>query len=524
MAGCDCYVSLHRSEGFGLTMAEAMWLAKPTIATAYARNGEFMTPTTAACSSTMTPVGEGSRTTPRTRCGRTPDVEDAAEAMRWAFENREEAAEIGRRGARDVRAAHAPEIAGEEIERALAPAWERAAQGAGRLRKAPAGEGSALVEATPDAVNRARGLLALDAVPERPGAGRMRQGLRGLLGRLLRPHTSYQRKIDEMILDAFDELVRRLAELEARLAEARAEPAFERAALLAEMRRIADRVEHETGALREAVAHREERRDQRPRRRRRARARACRRFSPPGFEEVPEPDVALFLCAIDHRTGYRGSYMVGGKGPFEGSVLLWRLGLRAESRRAGLLSAAELDAVDAGTVAEIFRIGGETAAGPQERAALWRDLAVGLERSYEGSAEALLAAAEGRLGGSGGLIGRLSEFDAFSDPLNKKALLFAKIAERRGWLAVADPEQWQVCADNVLMRLALRSGLVPTGPRDEVRTATRDAFKRIAGQVGISPPVLDDLLWEQGRDDPDLLGTAGGDLREPERDPESAWY
>ena len=30
---CDCYVSLHRGEGFGLTIAEAMSLAKPVIAT-----------------------------------------------------------------------------------------------------------------------------------------------------------------------------------------------------------------------------------------------------------------------------------------------------------------------------------------------------------------------------------------------------------------------------------------------------------------------------------------------------------
>ncbi len=32
---CDCYVSLHRSEGFGLTVAEAMLLGKPVIATRY---------------------------------------------------------------------------------------------------------------------------------------------------------------------------------------------------------------------------------------------------------------------------------------------------------------------------------------------------------------------------------------------------------------------------------------------------------------------------------------------------------
>ena len=42
MAACDCYVSLHRSEGFGLTMAEAMAIGKPVIATGYSGNVDFM--------------------------------------------------------------------------------------------------------------------------------------------------------------------------------------------------------------------------------------------------------------------------------------------------------------------------------------------------------------------------------------------------------------------------------------------------------------------------------------------------
>ncbi len=42
IAACDCFVSLHRSEGFGLTMAEAMLLAKPVIATRYGGSLEFM--------------------------------------------------------------------------------------------------------------------------------------------------------------------------------------------------------------------------------------------------------------------------------------------------------------------------------------------------------------------------------------------------------------------------------------------------------------------------------------------------
>ncbi|MCL6217855.1 glycosyltransferase [Zunongwangia pacifica] len=39
---CDCYVSMHHSEGFGLTLAEAMFLGKPTIATNYSGNTQFM--------------------------------------------------------------------------------------------------------------------------------------------------------------------------------------------------------------------------------------------------------------------------------------------------------------------------------------------------------------------------------------------------------------------------------------------------------------------------------------------------
>jgi FkbM family methyltransferase len=39
---CDAYVSLHRSEGLGLTMAEAMLMGKPVIATNYSGNVDFM--------------------------------------------------------------------------------------------------------------------------------------------------------------------------------------------------------------------------------------------------------------------------------------------------------------------------------------------------------------------------------------------------------------------------------------------------------------------------------------------------
>jgi hypothetical protein len=247
-------------------------------------------------------------------------------------------------------------------------------------------------------------------------------------------------------------------------------------------------------------------------------------YTPPGFAEIPRPDAALFMCAIDHRTGYRRGYLVGGKGPYEGSALLWALGLCAERRRPDTLSASGLAEVDAERVAEMFRIGGESVADACVRARLWRDLARGVADEYGGEAEALLAAAEGRLGGAGGLLARLAEFEAYSDPLRKKSFLFAKIVARRGWFGVTDPEDWEVCADNVLMRLALRSGLVEPGPLDQVRAATRSALKQVAEDADLSPPVLDDLLWELGRDDPDLVGSPAGELDEPPREPGAHWY
>ncbi len=249
-----------------------------------------------------------------------------------------------------------------------------------------------------------------------------------------------------------------------------------------------------------------------------------RDFEPPSFAHVPDPDAALFLCAIDHKTGYRAPHRVDGQGPFEGSELMWAVALRAAGRRPGLLRAAALVGAGGECVEEIFRVDEETVADPERRAALWRDLARGLERDYDGRAARLIEAAGGRLAGPDGLLARLAAFVAYSDPLAKKAQLYAKICERRGWLEVVDPAAWQVSSDNVLMRLALRCGLVDPGALGEVRAATRDAFKRLALATGISPPVLDDLLWELGRDDPDLLGTEGGDLREPPRDPVSAWY
>lgn len=247
-------------------------------------------------------------------------------------------------------------------------------------------------------------------------------------------------------------------------------------------------------------------------------------YEPPRFGHVPDPDAALFLTAIDHKAGYERQHTVAGRGPFAGSELMWEVALAAARHNPRLFDAAALASATTADVAEWFRVEDETVADPERRAGLWRDLAAGLLRDHGGSAERLLEACGGALGGDRGLVRILASYEAFADPLAKKAFLFAKIAERRGWLTVRDPESWEVAADSVLMRLALRSGLVAPGNLEAVRAATRAALKALAAEAAVPVPVLDDLLWELGRNDPDLLGRDAGDLSEPPRDPASSWY
>src|SRR5215210_2221661 len=93
-------------------------------------------------------------------------------------------------------------------------------------------------------------------------------------------------------------------------------------------------------------------------------------WEPPSFGHVPDADVAIFLCAVDHKTGYNASHEVDARGPYAGSELMWELGLRKPER----LNANTLRSVRGEEVAEWFRIDGETVAAPGRRAALWREL------------------------------------------------------------------------------------------------------------------------------------------------------
>jgi len=120
IASCDCYVSLHRSEGFGLTLAEAMYFGRPVIGTGYSGNLDFMTADNSyLVDHTMRAIGPGSDPYPAEGEWADPDLDHATHLMRAVFEDRDAAAERGIRGATDIQQSHSPHAAGESAERRL---------------------------------------------------------------------------------------------------------------------------------------------------------------------------------------------------------------------------------------------------------------------------------------------------------------------------------------------------------------------------------------------------------------------
>ncbi|HET6500541.1 MAG TPA: FkbM family methyltransferase, partial [Amycolatopsis sp.] len=92
-----CYVSLHRSEGFGLTVAEAMARAMPVISTDYSSTTEFLDASTGwPIPYRMIPVGKDSHPYHAEAQWADPDLDAAAAAMRQVADDPDEAARRGK--------------------------------------------------------------------------------------------------------------------------------------------------------------------------------------------------------------------------------------------------------------------------------------------------------------------------------------------------------------------------------------------------------------------------------------------
>jgi glycosyltransferase involved in cell wall biosynthesis len=112
----NCYISLHRSEGLGLGMAEAMYLGKPVIATAYSGNMEFMNEESACLVPyELTKVSPGDYPESKNQLWADPDIGVAANFMKKVYEDSSFSESIGLVAAAYMRKYHSHEVAGKAI-------------------------------------------------------------------------------------------------------------------------------------------------------------------------------------------------------------------------------------------------------------------------------------------------------------------------------------------------------------------------------------------------------------------------
>ncbi len=103
MAGCAAYVSLHAAEGLGLTLLEAMFLGRPTVATAYSGNLDFMREDTSyLVPYTLVPVASGTEHYDHGGTWAAVDIDAAAAILREIAADPTSANARGQRGRQDV--------------------------------------------------------------------------------------------------------------------------------------------------------------------------------------------------------------------------------------------------------------------------------------------------------------------------------------------------------------------------------------------------------------------------------------
>jgi len=191
---CDAYASLHRAEGLGLTIAEAMALGKPAVATAYSGNLEFMTESNSyLVPASLVPIP--SDLGPYTAGGKwaEPDLEAAAAALRRVVDRPDEARAKVTNAVADFEREHSFERAAEFIRGRLADERPQSSRPI-------------------DPIERAAYELMWgpDLEAARPWARAMRQALRPFL----RPYVDHQRRVGALMLEAMREQERRSAELD----------------------------------------------------------------------------------------------------------------------------------------------------------------------------------------------------------------------------------------------------------------------------------------------------------------------
>jgi glycosyltransferase involved in cell wall biosynthesis len=237
LAACDCYVSLHRAEGFGLTVAEAMALGKPVISTAYSATLEFANESNSfPVPARLVDVGDDAPPYPPYTCWGEPDIDAAAEQMMRVYRDRGAAAAVGARARAEIETLHGPSARGPLLRRLLDESRRTALTSP---RDPSAGDPSGLFEA--DAM-AAESLLGSPRANLPSRMQRLTNPLRRLVLRCIRVYWVQQLALDRALLAAMRTLRR----------ESHAETASH-AAMLEQQRAAQQRISAETARLRDEL-------------------------------------------------------------------------------------------------------------------------------------------------------------------------------------------------------------------------------------------------------------------------------
>jgi glycosyltransferase involved in cell wall biosynthesis len=110
----DCFISLHRSEGFGLVLAEAMYLGKPVIGTHWSGNTDFMDVTNSCpVNYELVRIGRDIGPYQAHQIWAEPDIENAAHFMRKIVSEQAWRSALAWHGQQTIKTHFSPEVVGQ---------------------------------------------------------------------------------------------------------------------------------------------------------------------------------------------------------------------------------------------------------------------------------------------------------------------------------------------------------------------------------------------------------------------------
>lgn len=119
-SACDCFVSLHRSEGYGLAVAECMYLGKPVISTDWSATAEFVDESCGCpvrCRTVVLDRNHGPYA--KGQIWAEPDVDHAGEWMRRLHDDRTLGARLGAAAQMRMEEKYSPAVIGARYRRRL---------------------------------------------------------------------------------------------------------------------------------------------------------------------------------------------------------------------------------------------------------------------------------------------------------------------------------------------------------------------------------------------------------------------